>query len=144
MCGTGLVNCDTETGTPYGVVSMNALEDWVFDEFFNAGENLTARSAFEESGIDPDDDGAVQEFWDYYECDEEEYALDLPDEGLHLGLSYLGGAPLVWVYKSPHVAFCRPCSPCVPGAGDLDSKVEPGMRCYDLPADWYRKENSEE
>lgn len=39
---------------------------------------------------------------------------------------YLGGAPHVMIVESPYVAWCRPCSPCVPGAGDLDSLCETG------------------
>ena len=148
--GTIGVNCDPETGTPYGVVQMNRLADWVYDEFFANGENLTARYAHtdfidEYMADHPEADeaeveDASQEFWDNYYGEEEEYRLSLPGEGLELGMSYLGGAPLVWVFKSPHKATVRPCSPCVPGAGDLDSKCDDGMECYDLPPDWYYDE----
>jgi hypothetical protein len=59
-------------------------------------------------------------------------------EGVKLSLSYLGGAPLLWVVKSPRLVWCRPCSPCVPGGGDLDSPQEEGsgMQCYGLPEGW--------
>jgi hypothetical protein len=46
--------------------------------------------------------------------------------------SFLGGAPLIWVIKSPHVTRARPCSPCVPNAGDLDNLDEGGIECYDV------------
>lgn len=63
-------------------------------------------------------------------------------EGVKLSLSYLGGAPLLWVIESPRLVWCRPCSPCVPGAGDLDSPEEEGfgVQCYGLPKDWYKSD----
>jgi hypothetical protein len=36
-------------------------------------------------------------------------------------LDWLGGAPLIWVCDGPYVTYCKTCSPCVPGAGDLDN-----------------------
>ena len=136
----GMANRDPETLTSYGVVSLISLADWVFDEFFQNGINLTADAALEEwrsdnpaKAADEDED----EFWDYYDGDEEQYRLET--DGMILELSYLGGAPLVWVLKSPHKRSVRECSPCCPNAGDLDSPVEPGegIVCYDLPHDWY-------
>jgi hypothetical protein len=141
-------NTDPKTGIKYGVVSMNALEDWVFDEFFYNGRNLTYEAAVEEFEAEfedehgrPPDDEDHQEWADYYEPQEEQYDLEVPDEGLQLHLSYLGGAPLVWVIKSPFVTRTRECSPCVPQGGDLEAKDEQGFDTYDLPLDWYRPED---
>ena len=50
-----------------------------------------------------------------YDDDEDSY------EWNGYGISYLGGAPLLWTYDSHYVTACEQCSPCVPGAGDLDS-----------------------
>ena len=134
-------NINLETGIPYGVVSLNGLEDWVFDEFLANGRNLSEEAALEDwRAENPDaDEEDEQEFWDYLCIEEPEFELSVPEEGLKLGLSYLGGAPLVWVFESPYTSGCRPCSPCCPGAGDLDSKDEDGMVAYDLPPEWYYK-----
>ena len=70
-----------------------------------------------------------------YSAEEECYEAEV--DGMKLGLSWLGGAPFVWVYESPHTTHARECSPCVPHAGDLDSKDPGGFECYDLPVDWY-------
>ena len=35
-------NTNPETGFRYGVVALHSLQDWVFDEFFYNGTNLTA------------------------------------------------------------------------------------------------------
>jgi hypothetical protein len=39
--------------------------------------------------------------------------------------SHLGGAALIWVFKSRYVTPCRACSPCVPGAGSLEQACDP-------------------
>ena len=59
-------------------------------------------------------------------------------EGINVVFSYLGGAPLVIVTESPYIAIANLCSPCLPNAGDLDSKNPDGEECYDVPAEWYR------
>ncbi|MBW2636001.1 MAG: hypothetical protein JRC86_00495 [Deltaproteobacteria bacterium] len=137
-------NKDPETGVPYGVVSLNSLEDWVFEEFLNNGVNLNEEAvALEWQEENPGQD-FPDDFWDDIEIDEPSYALSINEDGikLELGLSCLGGAYNVWVYSSPFRASAAPCSPCCPNAGDLDTRVEPGygVVCYDLPADWYYKE----
>ena len=57
-------------------------------------------------------------------------------EGVKYHISWLGGAPLLWVFESPYTGLYRRCSPCVPGAGDLNSPDEDGSLCYDVPPDW--------
>jgi hypothetical protein len=67
------------------------------------------------------------------------------------GVSYitgsLGGAALIWVTESPFVTYCAKCSPCVTGAGDLDSPREAsewGSFAYCLPSsDWCLGDNEE-
>jgi hypothetical protein len=129
-------NTNPETGIRYGVVSLHSLEDWVWDEFFQSGTNLTYQACLEEwRSENPDAD--EDEFNDSYEGEEECYEL-VTSEGLKLGLSYLGGAGLVWVYESPHKTTARLCSPCCPNAGDLDNRTPGGVECYTLPEDWFR------
>jgi hypothetical protein len=149
-----MVNANPETGIRYGVVSLNSLEDWVFDEFFQNGENLTANEAHKEAkaefieerryaegslltaearAIEEWEERGEQEFWDSWECDEATYELET--EGMKLGLSTLGGAYNVWVFESPHTAEHGLCSPCCPNAGNIDT---PGsFQCYTLPAEWF-------
>jgi len=134
-----MTNTNPKTGIAYGVVALNSLAEWVTDEFMDRGVNLTSTAAFDEFTLEnPDaDEAAIQDFWDGYMAEEEEYELHA--DGMHLLLGHLGGASLVWVLESPVTTRARPCSPCVPGAGDLDNKSDGGIECYDLPADWYDK-----
>jgi len=133
-----LPNTNPETGIRYGVVKLDSLADWAFDEFFNNGRNVTADAALAEAvaeGLDPEDDEATQQFWDGYQGEEETYELET--DGMRLMLSYLGGAPLVWVFQSPVTTEARLCSPCVPGAGDLDNQEPGAFTCYSLPIEWF-------
>jgi len=60
-------------------------------------------------------------------------------EGVRYEISWLGGAPLLWVFESPVISKARLCSPCCPNAGDLNSLDDDGYECYGIPADWYAK-----
>jgi len=135
-------------GVPYGVASLHGLAEWVYDEFVEYGENLTFNAVVEDflHTWDVENPGrseeredareeALERFLDEVYLEEEEYRLE--KDGMTLGLSYLGGAPLVWVLDSPYTAIARPCSPCCPGAGDLDSRDESGIRCLSLPPEWF-------
>jgi hypothetical protein len=140
-----LPNTNPETGVRYGVVALNTLADWVFDEFFHNGTNVSYEAALEEFkqsilaySVSVSDE-EIQDFNDHYEGEEECYELEtsVPEGTLKLGLSYLGGAPLVWVFQSPHTTRARLCSPCIPNGGDLDNQDPDGEECYTLPPDWF-------
>jgi len=62
----------------------------------------------------------IDQWHDAYQPDEEEYEWVVSPTEAYL-VSWLGGAPLIWVTRSAYATPCRQCSPCVPGAGDLDS-----------------------
>ena len=43
----------------------------------------------------------------------------------------------IFVLKSPFYTFAQFCSPCVPGAGNLDSPCTDGPKTYCLGHDWF-------
>ena len=43
----------------------------------------------------------------------------------------------IMILKSPYYTFAQFCSPCVPGAGNLNSPMEDGVKCYCLGHDWF-------
>jgi len=57
-------------------------------------------------------------------------------EGVKYEISWLGGAPLLFVLESPVISKAKLCSPCAPNAGDLDSLDEDGYECYGIPEYW--------
>jgi hypothetical protein len=101
----------------------------------------------------------VEDYIDWVVERENDFQIDEPIiegeyEGVKYRISWLGGAPLLWIIEGP-VGFANSlCSPCVPGAADLDSGFEytdipvdeihaqhDGYLCYVVPADWLRKED---
>jgi len=43
-----LPNTNPQTGIRYGMISQNSLADWVMDEIFHNGTNLSYESAWED------------------------------------------------------------------------------------------------
>lgn len=78
--------------------------------------------------------------WDNCSDDEPHnyyYEYDTPHGKVKLKLSSLGGAPLLFVLESPYVIRAQQCSPCVPGAGNLDHPDPHGILCHALdPEEW--------
>lgn len=57
-------------------------------------------------------------------------------QGVHYQISWLGGAPLLFVFESPFKGMFQLCSPCVPNAVSLESPSDVGAEGYDVPPDW--------
>ena len=94
---------------------------------------------FEERDITDDKDYYVEmklDQWnERYECDEP--TIEGEYEGVKYTILWLGGAPLVYVAEGPMTYVSSLCSPCCPGAADLDSGFDPhGFLCYSVPQDW--------
>lgn len=77
-----------------------------------------------------------EQFAENYQGDEEVFEGEL--DGVQYRISWLGGAIIVFIAYSPVISKGRPCSPCVPGACDLDSEGD--YEGYGVPADWLAKE----
>jgi hypothetical protein len=77
------------------------------------------------------------EYWQFEE-ENREGKID----GVNIGLSWLGGAVLVWVFDSPIITRALLCSPCVPNAGDLNNIDQNGFECYGIPPNWYATEDN--
>lgn len=63
---------------------------------------------------------------DIIDCEAQSLEIDEPEHTYVVGdthylRGHLGGASLIWVTKSRYVTPCSTCSPCVPGAGCLDT-----------------------
>lgn len=144
-----IVNRNLNTGIPYGIIAANSLCPDVVQELLYGPQatDLTYKAAW-------DDEVARQrrehdDLWrdhpapEAFEPNDNHFdpTIDEPVvtgvyEGVHYESAWLGGALLFWVFESPFTRYYRPCSPCVPGAGDLDTPDEGGILCYDVPPDW--------
>lgn len=101
-----------------------------------------------------------EEYIDWVVEREGDFMIDEPFiegecEGVKYQISWLGGAPLLWVTEGPIGYANQLCSPCVPNAADLDGGFIPGnsddekrtmtegYMCYVVPKDWLRGEEEE-
>lgn len=154
-------NINPETGIRYGVIACNSLNQHVVEELWygpgavdisykEALEDLEAEIRREvefeqEDGFEVDD--PEDEIQSRLESRAEWIEIDEPTikgtyEGVEYIIGWLGGAPLVWITKSPFVGKFDRCSPCVPGAVSLESPNPGGVQGYDVPPDW-RDSNGE-
>lgn len=146
--GMGKTNIDTETGIRYGVIPMQALAHWAWDEVeADYGPPTCPRCG-----------GSVVEYDDYIHhtytgrrCD---YACDLckrvydsgdcyPDEPVAYTLVGDGIEAVVddhgdmIIMKSPYYTTAKFCSPCAPGACYLLNYSKTGEKAYCLPHEWF-------
>jgi hypothetical protein len=166
-------NVNSETGIPYGVVNGNAvpyLLDYITTSgdsttFASYKRELTETLAAALRRVAEDRTGKSRAGEIVKRMDCEQLAESMLDSGLNDALEfdeeefehtetvdgapvkyllgYLGGAPLIWVCDSPYVTYARGCSPCVPGAGDLDNITDEdgGALCYCCPPDCFDSED---
>lgn len=142
-------NVNPTTGVRYGYISANSLHPDVLQQLqygsravdvhyenFKTEIYAAMRAGLDDylsvRAIDAAYDVAIEEadFYDDEPVHEGEY------EGVYYRTSWLGGALNVWIFESPVIGTYAKCSPCVPGAGNLDCPTEDGVVCYDVPEDW--------
>lgn len=148
--GLGASNIDKETGIRYGVISSHS----VGQAWYENAEALYGDPTCPKCGntvVASDDDSLPEDAeWNNgkdYACANCEtcYWSDsvFPDEAQ--GYEYKGdGYELtdcldndIFVLKSDYYTFAQFCSPCVPGAGNLNNYCEDGAKSYCLGHDWF-------
>jgi hypothetical protein len=94
----------------------------------------------ENLGLKPDDDDLsdmadnVMQDQDWERDESGPYAYEF--EGLTVQTTSDNN---LWVFKSPVYTRAQFCSPCVPGAGNLDTFCPDGPKTYCLAADWFEE-----
>lgn len=169
-------NTNPHTGIRYGVISFNALADWCNEDLFYGqhAQDLSHQQALQDikaevtaevrqevedglhsSADEPDFDfeaeveRRVEQAVQNLDISEPHIAGEL--DGVKYEISWLGGAPLVWVFEGPLGLAQRLCSPCCPNAADLDSgfvlegeatpeQQDQDYLCYVVPKAWLREE----
>lgn len=155
----GTANFDPKTGIHFGVISQGSvLQAWADSaepdygephcpKCGNAAVDVTAKGTADNENYE----SAKYESADY-QCDSCCYVFG--------GESAYGEEPLGWNYdsdgykltdcldsdifvlESPYYTFAQFCSPCVPGAGNLESYDETGIKTYCLGHDWFDDEKA--
>lgn len=148
-------NINPDTNIAYGVADARIYTS-LWGEILTRGLNESmeeamkcfARSHFDDARYgfaDLPEEMQEDFFAEYSDADmgEDRYSWT-DDDGNQFGLSSLGGAPLLWVFFSSETAFVRPCSPCIPNAGDLNNPSEFGMECYAVPKEWHDEDEGDD
>ena len=118
---------DIQTAMP-GVMRC---PDFIWDDVHNGDwTNYTFENYLEELKKIHGDNFDEEIASDNYYPDEENYFID--DNTYTMEIIYLGGAPLLYIHKSPFMTRALKCSPCVPHANDLDSLDPDGFDTYCL------------
>lgn len=153
------------TGIPFGYVSASSLdpeqvdilmygaqaEDHSYQEALEEAKAI-AKAVWEEeceektvacqeAGTDcilEDFEFDEDKFSNRYECDEPSIGGVL--DGVNYHTTWLGGAPNFWIFHSPFIGRGVPCSPCVPGALDIDSLGEGDYEGYIPPLSWFQED----
>lgn len=132
----GMANQDAK-GFHYGVIAQNSLGQAWFDESQpdygkpacpECGTEINDESGTfhcEEHGDISEDDVWPENPYTYYVDDAEYFA------------TWSESLNCVILERSPYYTLARYCSPCVPGAGDLDSPDDDGVKTYAFGHDWF-------
>ena len=139
--GVGQANIDSKTGCRYGVISQHTVGQAWFDE---------AEPDYGKPHC-PNCGNEVCESEEPY-C--KDYCCKLCEESFWSDVVY-GDEPCGWYYedndynltdclnndifvlRSPFYTHAQFCSPCVPGAGNLDSPCADGPKTLCLGHDWF-------
>jgi hypothetical protein len=128
-------NYDEKTGIHYGVISPNSissetlsdLQDKSIDTIYEESKKeflASLRAVLNDSPISSNEsdvilDECADRFSEAYENDyhgyeyeDKEYVLKICDDNFG-----------IFVIKSPYYTYTRQCSPCAPGAGDLNAPI---------------------
>lgn len=115
-----------ENGIAYGVISQGSIEPENYN-YFDLNYPLC-------DDCDECDGCEIHKAGDY--CDAEPIGQEYTDKDYNI-IDCLDND--LMVLKSPFFTWAQFCSPCVPGAGNLDTPTKKGIgvKCYCLGADWF-------
>lgn len=146
--GMGRTNLDTATGIRYGVIPMNALSGFAWEDVEDdygapscpkcGGEDVRERRV--NANRDNDRKGNMvckscrAVFWDHDAYSEEPVGGEINTGGIVADVKSDGDA---FVVRSPYFTRAQFCSPCAPGACYLLNPCEDGGRAYCFPHDWF-------
>lgn len=100
--GMGSVNVDKSNGIRFGLIGVHSLDQEFLGEFEA------------DYGDVPDDQDEL-----YFEGEPNGFYLKTDEMLAHMGSDGFG----VWCERSPYYTYAKFCSPCAPGAGDLDNPL---------------------
>ena len=150
--GTGATcNRDAATGIRYGVISTHSLGEG-FDDAIEFDYGYATCPECGNAAVDACSDEINATDWAQdqngeYACmacetcfDSDNAFSDEPlgwsiDDGEYKVVNCLDSDAMIIL--SPYFTYAQYCSPCVPGAGSLDSPMADGVKCYCFGHEWF-------
>lgn len=139
----GTANVNTETGIHYGCISLNSLAGHVWEDVESIYPDEIEVECPECHAIH------VTSANDWYTCEcgrefdlsaEWDFAEPIGQD-FGAGTEYSESLNALFVTDSEFYTFGNFCSPCAPGAVDLDSPNPDGVKAYCLGFDWFDSDN---
>lgn len=121
--GRGVANVHPVTKIRYGCISINTLHPEI------VGEADPIYPSEEEYGGELDDFA-------------EPVGLDFDKGSTDYKTYYCESLSALMIIESPYFTYAQFCSPCVPGAGDLNSINPDGAKTYCLGHDWFEDDTA--
>jgi hypothetical protein len=143
----GVENRDKETGIHYGVISQHSLHPESANDIYFKGSVYTpyCPKCGNEIAEENAEEGYTCECGYEIKYSEEMYG-DEPsyidhDSGDGIRITGCLDSDFM-ILKSPYYTHAQFCSPCVPGAGNLNSPCPNGPKTYCLPSDYFGDEGA--
>lgn len=142
--GMGLTNIDKETGIRYGVISIHkVVREWSDSSEADYGNPVCPKCGQEIKTEYENEDNWRKVTCEScgFEANEEDTQPEEPlcffiDDGEYKAFQSADDTD-IFVEKSPYYTLCRFCSPCAPGAGDLGSPLQDGIKAYCFGHDFF-------
>jgi len=143
--GHGLTNIDVETGIRYGVIAQNSISGDTLNDLesiypFNC-PNCGNETLVPSKSMKYEYFCQSCRTWHMSEDCYGEEAIGLKYEDEEYTVVDCLDTDLM-IIKSPYYTKAQYCSPCVPGAGNLDNPMPDGVKTYCLGADWFDDYNT--
>jgi hypothetical protein len=149
----GRSNYDPKTGIHFGIIGTSHLNEWYFDDFEadygapccpKCGNEATSSEDAPEEITESDWFDGKQDFccenceWTFGYDDmgeQEAHSFSCADKDYSLYQS--AESSEIWVLASPYYTHAQFCSPCAPGAGNLNNSCESGPKTYALGHEYF-------
>ena len=148
----GQSNFNPETGIHFGVISTHSLGEFALDDIdYDYGDATCPKCGNAAVEYDETKHGDYETSFGNmcadYACEgcEKVVSSDHAFSDEALGWSIDDGEYKVsncldsdaMILQSPYYTFAQFCSPCVPGAGNLDNPCDDGAKCYCFGHEWF-------
>lgn len=132
--GFGIANIDPATGIRYGIIHAGRVEQWIMESQAVYWDMTCASCGETVEDDECECPSCHASMRDDLDCAEP--VAFVVDDGEYLAEQ--GGDDCeIMVLKSPFCTYAKFCSPCYPGAGDLDSPDPDGIMAFCFGSDWF-------